>query len=270
MRRGTNVLWLLLVFFPGIAAAAPYALPSVFLEELTSPEVADARSHGVTTILVPTGGTEQNGPHLALGKHNAIMRYTSERIAKQLGNALVAPLIAYVPEGGISPPQGHMRFAGTISLSEDTFAHVLEDGARSFKQHGFTRICFIGEHGASQAVQARVAESLSREWKADGVKVLHVAEYYSAANGQKAWLKTHGEPENSSDAHAGISDSSELLAAHPRLVRKNLLIKSSCADEKIQGCKTDPSHASLAYGKQMLTLKIQAATQAVREAQDYK
>lgn len=270
MKYGAMFLGLPLLLFPCMATAAPYALPSVFLEELTSPEVADALSHGVTTILIPTGGTEQNGPHLALGKHNAIMRFTSERIAKGLGNVLVAPVLAYVPEGEISPPQGHMRFTGTISLSDDSFAHALEDSSRSFKQHGFQLICFIGEHGGSQSVQARVAELLSREWKADGVKVLHVAEYYSAANGQKAWLQTQGEPEDSIDAHAGISDSSELLAVNPAMVRKNLLIKNSCADEKIQGCKTDPSHTSLAYGKQLLTLKIQAAVRAVGQAQNHK
>ena len=76
---------------------------TVFLEELTWTEVRDALRAGRTTILLPTGGTEQNGPHMALGKHNYIIKYTSERIARRLGNALVAPVMAYVPEGDIDP-----------------------------------------------------------------------------------------------------------------------------------------------------------------------
>ena len=43
---------------------------TVFLEELTWTEVRDALKAGKTTILLPTGGTEQNGPHMVLGKHN--------------------------------------------------------------------------------------------------------------------------------------------------------------------------------------------------------
>jgi len=47
-----------------------------------------------TTIILPTGGTEQNGPPLALGKHNARVRANAEAVGRQLGNALVAPVLA--------------------------------------------------------------------------------------------------------------------------------------------------------------------------------
>ena len=73
----------------------------------------DTIAAGKTTVIVPTGGTEQNGPHIVLGKHNYLVKYKAGEIAKQLGNALVAPVMAYVPEGEITPPTGHMRFAGT-------------------------------------------------------------------------------------------------------------------------------------------------------------
>src|SRR4029079_10503957 len=69
------------------------AVDSVFIEELTWMEVRDALKAGKTTILVPTGGIEQNGPYQALGKHNYILRATTEAIARKLGNALVAPII---------------------------------------------------------------------------------------------------------------------------------------------------------------------------------
>ena len=78
-----------------LAFAGPLAaqdLPSVFLEELTWTEVRDAIDGGTTTIIIPTAGTEQNGPHMVLGKHKFIVNYASARIARELGNALVAPV----------------------------------------------------------------------------------------------------------------------------------------------------------------------------------
>ena len=68
-------------------------------------------------------------------------------IARALGDALVAPVIAYVPEGAIAPPTGHMRFPGTITTPEDAFEKVLESAARSFKAHGFRAIVLLGDHG---------------------------------------------------------------------------------------------------------------------------
>ena len=94
----------------------------MFLEELTWMEARDAIAGGKTTVIIPTGGTEQNGPHMALGKHNYLVKYKAGAIAKQLGNALVAPVVAYVPEGDIDPPTGHMRFTGTITTPQDVFA----------------------------------------------------------------------------------------------------------------------------------------------------
>src|SRR4051812_44646576 len=124
-----------------ILLAAPYAAwaapQSFYLEDLTWPEVKARMAGGTDTIIIPSGGTEQNGPHIVIGKHNLIVRYTSGQIARQLGNALAAPVIAYVPEGRISPPEGHMMFPGTISLRDEGFALILEDAARSFRQHGF-------------------------------------------------------------------------------------------------------------------------------------
>src|SRR6476469_7719208 len=116
-------------------ATATHAQRSVFLEELTSPELAAQLRAGKTTILIPIGGTEQNGPHMVLGKHNVRVRALAERIALALGNALVAPVLAYVPEGDVDPPSAHMRFAGTITIPSATFESVLESTARSLRAH---------------------------------------------------------------------------------------------------------------------------------------
>ncbi len=96
----------------GLPAQTPN---TVFLEELTWTEVRDALAAGTTTVIIPTGGTEQNGPHMVLGKHNFLVKYKAGEVARRLGNALVAPVMAYVPEGDVDPPTGHMRFPGTIT-----------------------------------------------------------------------------------------------------------------------------------------------------------
>ena len=125
------------------------AVDTVFVEEMTWMEVRDALRAGRTTVIVPTGGVEQNGPYLATGKHNYILRATTEAIARKLGNALVAPIIAFVPEGDIDPPSLHMKYPGTISLTEDTYRRLLTEICACFRAHGFEHIVLIGDSGGN-------------------------------------------------------------------------------------------------------------------------
>src|SRR5260221_8620060 len=134
-----------------VATAAADPPRSVFLEDVTWTELRDAIASGATTIIIPAGGTEQSGPAMALGKHNIRVKALAGKIAEALGNAMVAPVIAYVPEGNINPPTEHMRFPGTITVSDQAFEQVLEQAARSFKLHGFRDIVLIGDHGGYQA-----------------------------------------------------------------------------------------------------------------------
>src|SRR5947209_1815003 len=113
------------------------ALDTVFIEEMTWMEVRDALKAGKTSVIVPTGGVEQNGPYLATGKHDYILRATTEAIARKLGNALVAPIVPFVPEGNIDSPTEHMKYPGTISLTEDTYERLLTDICASFRTDGF-------------------------------------------------------------------------------------------------------------------------------------
>src|ERR1700674_1712792 len=119
------------------------SLPNtVQIADMTWIEVRSAIAHGYTTVIVPSGGTEQNGPHMILGKHDYIVRWTAGRIAAELGQTLVAPVIPFVPEGGYDPPDGHLRFPGTIGVSEQAYAQMLDGIARSLKAGGFRTICF--------------------------------------------------------------------------------------------------------------------------------
>ncbi len=245
------------------------SLPSVELEDLTWQEIRDRMQHGTTTILIPTGGTEQNGPHIALGKHNWIVRYTSQQIANQLGDALVAPVIAYVPEGTINPPQGHMNFPGTISLSEANYEGLLEDTARSFKQAGFKTICFLGDSGGNQDGQKAVADKLAREWKSEGVQVLHVSDYY-APKAADLWAEKYKQGSAGPGDHAGFEDAAETMMVHPSGVRPALIKDYSTADTMTTGVVGDPRGASAEYGKTLLKFKIDAAIAQIRAAQVHK
>lgn len=189
------------------------ALP-LHLEELTWTEVRALMAQGRRTAIVPTGGVEQNGPHMVLGKHNHIVRHTAGRIARKLGNALVAPVMSYVPEGDVEPRTGHMAYPGTMSVPEPVFAATLEAAARSLRAHGFTTIAFLGDSYGNQPAQRAVAKRLDAEWSGSGVRVIHVGDYY-AGNGQVEWLRARGETAETIGGHAGIRDTSELLAIHP-------------------------------------------------------
>src|SRR5438477_11350075 len=88
---------------------------SVFIEELTWTELRDQIASGKTIAIVPIGGTEQNGPHMAIGKHNVRVRLLAGKIAAALGTGLVAPVVACVPEGEAGRPSAYLRFPGRIT-----------------------------------------------------------------------------------------------------------------------------------------------------------
>ena len=252
---------------PRAVYAAPPAAPSPYLEELTWPEVRDRIAAGATTILIPIGGTEQNGPHMVLGKHNVRVHVLAGQIASRLGNALVAPVIAYVPEGAIHPPASHMRFPGTISIPEATFESVLESAARSFKQHGFRDVVFLGDHGGYQKSVERAATRINREWAADPACRSHaLSEYYLA--GQTIYvddLKKRGFSMAEIGTHAGLADTSLAMAVDPALVRPGALAHLPKPTER-DGVHGDPSRASVDLGQPGVERIVQASVDAIRLA----
>jgi creatinine amidohydrolase len=244
------------------SAAFAQAPDTVFIEELTWTEVRDAIKAGKTSVILPTGGTEQNGPHMVLGKHNFIIKYTSEQIARRLGNTLVAPVVAYVPEGNLEPPSGHMRYPGAITLPNDVYMKLLEYAARSFKVNGFKDIVFIGDSGGNQEGMKTVAETLNKEWAGTGVRIHFVPEYYSGT-GYAQWLEQQGEKKEDIGTHAGITDTSQLMAIDARLVRKDKLANRGGFEGS--GVSGNPTRASVAYGKKGLELKVETAVRRVKE-----
>jgi len=248
------------------ACAFAQAPAPVFIEDLTSPELRRAIDAGRTTVLVPIGGTEQNGPHMTLGKHNARVRALAERIAQTLGNALVAPVVAYVPEGGVAPPQAHMRFPGTITVTDAAFQTTLEYAARSFRLHGFRDIVFLGDHGTYQKDMKIVADRLNREWAATPVRVHAVEEYYRAAGPDYAkLLEKRGYRADEIGTHAALADTSLSLAVNPQSVRTDQL-QSAASGGRAAGVYGDPRRASAELGKAGAELIVEETVTAIRKA----
>lgn len=259
--RALLVACLLLLFPCVVRAQTP---DTVFLEELTWTELRDQILSGKTTVLVPIGGTEQNGPHMALGKHNVRVKALSAAIARGLGNALVAPVLAYVPEGSLSPPTGHMRFPGTITIPEATFAQILESTARSFKAHGFRDIVFLGDHSGYQAAEKRVADRLNREWAATSVRAHAMLEYYRLGEVEYAQLlKSRGYNEREIGTHAGLSDTSRTLAVDPHLVRPEAM---QAPPDSAAGVYGDPRRSTAVLGQSGVDLVVAKTIAAIKAA----
>jgi len=235
---------------------------TVDIADMTWVEVQSAIKRGYTTVIVPTGGLEQNGPHMVIGKHDYIVRHAAARIAAELGRTLVAPVVSYVPEGSYDPPSGHMRFPGTIGVPEAAYGAVIEGIARSLKAGGFKTICFIADHGGSQTPQAEVAKRLNAEWAGQGVAVVHVDAYY-ADDAQVALLLGQGVSRAAIGEHASIIDTSELMAVHPEGVD---LARSRAQPLSLQptGVRGDPATASADRGRQLLAIRIRAAVEQIR------
>jgi len=241
----------------GLAQTVP---DTVLLEELTWTEVRDALAIGVTTIIIPTGGTEQNGPHMVLGKHNVLVKHKAEVVARRLGNALVAPVMAYVPEGELAPLTGHMRFPGTITTPPEVFEQVLEFAARSFERHGFRDIALLGDSGGNQDSQAAVAERLNEEWDERGVRVHHLTDYYPGPG--DAWLVEQGEREADVGSHAGMHDTASLLFLNPSLLRPEFFGAGVRGDGS--GVVGNPGRSTAAYGERILEMQIEAAVSQIQ------
>jgi creatinine amidohydrolase len=244
---------------PTVATAPAGISPSqapdtVFIDELTWEETRDAIKAGKTTVIVPIGGTEKNGYHMILGKHNYVVSHGANLMARRLKNALVAPTIQYVPEG--DPDRAG---PGVISLPSPAYDMLLDAGARSLKAHGFTDILFIGDSGGNQAGMTNVANKLNEEWKDGTAKVYALTGYYEEGRVHyRAWLEAaFGYDESIIGSHAGISDTSQMLHVRPAGIRKDQIKAwGGPADSGVSG---DPMKATAEIGRMGIEFKVNAA-----------
>lgn len=233
---------------------------SIFIEDLTWPEISDAIRRGTDTAIYYAGSTEQNGPHMVTGKHNIIARHVAANIAVRLGKALVYPIMPYAPTGDILKKSGHMRYPGSVSLSESTYVAVAADVAASARAAGFKRILLMADHGEGQAALGELAKRLTAEWRTEKVRVIHILDVYerSAELEGEALLKKGLE----AGGHAALADTSALLFLdrNRRWVRRNAIDLGNQAN----GVDGSPKRSSSQIGGQLIKLKVESALNQIR------
>jgi creatinine amidohydrolase len=247
-----------------VDAVNPLPAPNtVWLEEMTWMDVRDALKAGKTTVIIPTGGMEPNGPWLVTGKHNYVLHANCEAIARKMGNALCAPIVKFVPEGRIDPPSSHMTSPGTISMREETFRALLMDIGMSLKQHGFQNIIYIGDSGGNQGGQRWVADSLTKIWKGSPV-IAHVQEYYDYAGAGK-YMESHGITEGKADGlHDDVIISLNMFMDDPRSIRHEERVKAGKAT--INGVNIADKKKNTELGKQIIAFRAQITVDAINKA----
>lgn len=253
---------------PLLARADPSGASTVVLEDLTWVELRDQIRAGKTTAIVPIGGTEQNGPAMTLGKHNVRVAVLARRIAERLGNAIVAPVIAYVPEGGYAPPTAHMKFPGTLTIPDEVFEKTLVSVGQSLKLHGFLNIVFLGDHGGYQKNVQRAVGQLNKAWLSSGVHALVPDAYYQTSSaGFNALLRKAGHADDEIGTHAALADTALQLAVAPETVRLQRLhaAPQGAAPGPAQGIYGgDPRRATAAMGQPGVEAIVTNTVDAIR------
>jgi creatinine amidohydrolase/Fe(II)-dependent formamide hydrolase-like protein len=248
---------------PMLAISTPPAgaqARSVWIDDLTWPEVRDAIAAGKSTAIIFVGSSEQNGPHMAIGKHNFIARYAAQRIAEDLGDALVYPVIPFAITGDAAAKTAHMRFPGSVTLPPDVFSSVVRAVAQSALSAGFKLVALMGDHGGGQDEMAQVAQALDAQAKKSGARVLFVGDLYSKADAQfDELLAKRGI--TSKELHAGIPDTSAIIfLGEQAWIRKDQIAAANDAT----GVRGSPARATAELGKIYLDMKVENAVNQIK------
>ncbi len=243
------------------------AVDSVWMEQLTWMEIRDAIKAGKTTGLILTGGVESNGPHLATGKHNFVLKVMGEAIARKLGNALVAPIVTLEP----GRPDADRVAPGSVFLSAATYRAVLTDMAMSLKGMGFTNVILMGDSGGNQGAMKEVASTLDDKFKASGTRFYFIPEYYDYASAQK-YLQSNGVPEQieigasqgSDKIHEEYSIDALMALYDPKTIRIDERTKANRAT--INGVSLLPMSKTLEMGKKIVEVRAKLAVDAINKA----
>jgi hypothetical protein len=268
-----------------IAVTAPRPIDageSLWAEELTWMEIRDLIKAGkATTIIIGTGGVEQNGPYVAGGKHNFVLQTVLPYIARAIPNSLIAPIVKFVPEGRIEPTtSGHMNYPGTISLETSTFVALLTDICRSYKAHGFTDIILIGDSGGNQSGMKTVADTLNKKWANEKTRVHYLSEYYNEDRWSYDFLKTLGvtqidsTPGRQRDArvdtrngmHDDIYYEAQIAVQDPKLIRADQRQKAGLLT--LHGVNEAPISKTIEIGKKLAEYRAGITAKAFKASQE--
>jgi creatinine amidohydrolase/Fe(II)-dependent formamide hydrolase-like protein len=263
---------------PVHAAEAAQARPcprtdQVEFEKMTWVEVRCAIAAGKTTALIYTGGIEERGPQNANGGHNLVAHATDEAIARKLGNAIYLPVLPYTPNDAESIP-------GTIGITDELLAGMLERIAQQAALNGFRNIIIMGDHGGGQPdVYREVARKLDGQLSG-GARVFYCDQVYRPANDAfDQYLVQHGYPLG---LHSYLFDTSEMLYLDKdnTWVRRDLIpsavgdpvVGHTAGDGKAQfgphspqnGILGDARRSTVELGKLAIDMKVDFAVRQIR------
>jgi len=234
---------------------------SVEFEMMTWPEVKAALTAGKTTALIYTGGTEHRGPQNVNGGHNLMARETVKAIALKLGNAIALPVLPYTPNNASA------ALPGTLGLTNELLAALLERIADQAIVNGFKNVILMGDHGGGQPnVYRDVATRMDAKYAAQGTHVYYCDEVYSKQMADlDAWLTSQNLP---AGGHASIPDTSEMLylGGDKGWVRKDE-IKNAVRPPQGQpsnGVTGDGRAATPELGKRVFDMKIEYAVRQIQ------
>jgi creatinine amidohydrolase/Fe(II)-dependent formamide hydrolase-like protein len=251
----------------------------VEFEMMTWPEVKAALAAGKTTALFYTGGTEQRGPQNVNGGHTLMGREIVRTIALRLGNAIAMPVLPYTPNNASAD------LPGTIGLTPEILAAILERVSEQAIATGFKNVVIMGDHGGGQPqTYATVAKKLEEKYAPQGKHVFFCDEVYAKAQGDfDKWLQEKGYP---SSSHAGIPDTSTMLylGGDKGWVRKELIATAegdpvpppgargqgrgpadpNAPPRKNNGITGDARKSTAALGKMAFDIKIDYAVKQIQ------
>lgn len=237
---------------------------SVFMDDMTWSEITNAMKAGKTTVILPAGGLEATGPFITLNKHQNMLRASTDMIARKLGNALVAPVVRYVP-----PDEGIERgpYVGDFNITLAAYKSTLTDIVTALKDDGFKEIILIGDHQGAQRGMKEVAAELTPKWAGSPTHVHFVADYYDRTAVQNYIKNTLGITEKRAP-DGGFGDNyyntAILFAVNPEGIRLKQRIDADTLT--VNGVNLKPVEKTIANGKHILEMQADQTVKAIQKA----
>ena len=242
---------------------------TVWIEELTQPEFRDMIKDGYTTVLVMTGGVENNDGNLSMNKHNINNKLLGEMIARKMGKTLVAPLVTLEPgNAGANIQPGR---AGPM-LSQATYAALLFDMGNYLRSMGFKQIFYMGDSGGNAHGMQTAADSLTKVYadSPDKVYFKHIPEYYNHTSVVQPYIQNElkipegikiGASSGTSGLHEELGIDATLALADPQSIRFEQRVKAGQAE--INGIKFQSLAWLQDLGRKVADLRVKTTIDAI-------
>jgi len=242
---------------------------TVWLEELTQPEFRDMIRDGYTTVLILTGGVENNDGNLSMNKHNINNRLLGEMLARRMGKTLVAPLVTLEPgNAGTTIQPGR---AGPM-LSQATYTAMLYDMGNYLRSMGFTQIYYLGDSGGNARGMQAAADSLTTVYATSPTRVYfkHIPEYYNHTSVVQPYIQQVlkipegieiGASRGTSGLHEELGIDATMALADPQSIRFAQRVKAG--EDEINGVKFESLEWLQELGRKVADLRVTTTLNAI-------